>query len=301
MILCQQPILLPTNLQPHKSLSRKLGVTGRKTNGAYFPIFNSYPRIAPHPSKKPPDKSSVNDDPQNMNKRVFTEHKTDGTRSPAEQHFLKQPKLAAAAVSSGQPYSSTTRGAVLSDASSMQSSLSASTVSNSSSVLATRGLFKNSTNTTRHRRFVNTLEILKQSGLLDLTLRTKELLRQSNAIDQDIAQLRQHTQILCQVANKHNRNKDNIMSWETLHTTMAESSNYPDLKDLQEFQSPSHPNSTGHLDNRPLSTEGPNVTPSPLLNTSLASNQDFCGSQQPQSEPSQDFEAMELSADDSAG
>ncbi|CAF98576.1 unnamed protein product [Tetraodon nigroviridis] len=48
---------------------------------------------------------------------------------------------------------------------------------------------------TRHRRFRNTAEILNQSGLLAIALRTKELLEQNAATDREIAQLHQHTHL----------------------------------------------------------------------------------------------------------
>ncbi|TMS07586.1 CLOCK-interacting pacemaker [Larimichthys crocea] len=180
MILLQQPSLLPATHQLHKPLSRKPNTAGKKINGTYLPILNSYPRIAPHPSKKPPDKSSLNDESQNLSKRVCTEHKredTSVTQSLPEQHINKQPKLAA--LTSGLPCSSSTRDAPASS-SPTTVSLSQGTQSGSSlcttttsSFLSTRGLLRNGGTNIRHRRFFNTVQILKQSGLLDITLRTK--------------------------------------------------------------------------------------------------------------------------------
>ncbi|XP_076138635.1 CLOCK-interacting pacemaker [Alosa pseudoharengus] len=80
----------------------------------------------------------------------------------------------------------------------------------------------------RHRRFLNTVEILSQSGLLDITLRTQELLRQSNATERDIAQLRHHTQLLCQAAQACPASPD---AWDRVHQAMAESGHYPSLKE----------------------------------------------------------------------
>ncbi|KAF4072087.1 hypothetical protein AMELA_G00270300 [Ameiurus melas] len=81
---------------------------------------------------------------------------------------------------------------------------------------------------TRHRRFLNTVEILSQSGLLDITLRTQELLCQSAAIEQNIAQLRQHTQMLCQAVYADS----NVATLEKTHRVMVESGCYPNLRSL---------------------------------------------------------------------
>ncbi|GAA6218341.1 CLOCK-interacting pacemaker-like [Lates japonicus] len=298
MILFQQPSLLPSPLQLQKP--RKSNVTGRKINGTYLPIFNSYPRIAPHPSKKPPDKSSSNDESQNLSKRVCTEHKSDNThvtRSLPEQHIYKQPKLAvsASACSSStrdnlSPSSSTT-------ASASQGSSSVSSVHTTTSFLSTRGLHRNVTISARHRRFLNTVQILRQSGLLDITLRTKELLRQSNATERDIAQLRQHTELLCQAASNPSCSLNGIAAWEHLHRAMAESSSYPNLKLLQNLQIPSHsdfgqPESIATGDTvGPLAAENSDVPPSCRLTTSLDPNENCPVSQQPQSEQSRELEA----------
>lgn len=81
---------------------------------------------------------------------------------------------------------------------------------------------------TRHRRFLNTVEILSQSGLLDITLRTQELLRQSAATEQNIIQLRQHTHLLCQAAQQ----SSSVPTLEKIHRTMVESGCYPNLRSL---------------------------------------------------------------------
>ncbi|XP_070699827.1 CLOCK-interacting pacemaker-like [Pempheris klunzingeri] len=81
---------------------------------------------------------------------------------------------------------------------------------------------------TRHRRFLNTTEILNQSGLLSITLRTKELLKQNAATEREIAQLRQHTHLLCQVASQNGCNKGSD-SLDKLLQAMSESGFYPNL------------------------------------------------------------------------
>ncbi|CAG5928234.1 unnamed protein product [Menidia menidia] len=51
---------------------------------------------------------------------------------------------------------------------------------------------------TKRKRFCNTYNILSKSGLLDITLRTKELLRQNRRTQNDLEQLREHTELFLQ-------------------------------------------------------------------------------------------------------
>ncbi|XP_053279131.1 CLOCK-interacting pacemaker isoform X1 [Pleuronectes platessa] len=239
-------IVLPTTRQPHKPLSRKPNITGKKRNGTYLPIFNSCSRIAPHPCKKPSDISSSNEKLQNLSENMCTNHKSDitpGNRSLLDQHLNKQPKAFSCSSSPRDTVSSSTSTIACSS----QGSPSASTVhtTGSSSLLASRGHHRKGTSNISHRRFLNTLEILRQSGLLDIALRTKELLRQSNAIEQDISQLRQHTELLCQTASNLSRGLNGVTAWEPLHRAMSESCSYPNLELLHNLQTPPHPDSSG--------------------------------------------------------
>lgn len=88
----------------------------------------------------------------------------------------------------------------------------------------------------RQRRFLNTAEILNQSGLLAITLRTKELLKQNAATEREIAQLRQHTEYLCQAAQaSHSGANESGQGLEKLVQAMNESGSYPKL-DLNQLQ-----------------------------------------------------------------
>ncbi|XP_044078794.1 CLOCK-interacting pacemaker-like [Siniperca chuatsi] len=83
---------------------------------------------------------------------------------------------------------------------------------------------------TRHRRFLNTAEILNQSGMLAITLRTKELLKQNATTEREIAQLRQHTHLLCQVAQaSQNGCNEGSDSLDKLLQAMIKSGCYPNL------------------------------------------------------------------------
>lgn len=84
----------------------------------------------------------------------------------------------------------------------------------------------------RRHQFLNTKELLSQSGMLAVTLRTKELLRQNGATERDIAQLRQHTQLLCLAAQaqaSQQGSSESSKPLDKLLQTMAECGSYPSL------------------------------------------------------------------------
>ncbi|KAJ0004194.1 hypothetical protein NQD34_010408 [Periophthalmus magnuspinnatus] len=88
----------------------------------------------------------------------------------------------------------------------------------------------------RQRRFLNTAEILNQSGLLAITLRTKELLKQNAATEREIAQLRQHTEYLCQAAQaSQTGSNESVQSLEKLAQAMSDSGSYPEM-DLNQLK-----------------------------------------------------------------
>lgn len=281
-------------MQVRKPLSQN-SVTEKKIPGTNLPILNAYPRIAPNPNKKPPDKLS----PTEESRSVCTEHKIDTpvTRSVPDQQPFKQPKFAVSA--SVQQCSSSARGSQSSSSStttsSTQVSQSVSSLHSTSSSFTSRRLHRNGHTSTRHRRFLNTVEILRQSGLLDITLRTKELLRQSNATQQDIAQLRQHTELLWQAAGSHSLN--GITAWEHLYRAMAKSGNYPNLPDLPILTQPdlaAHPESISTPDtDREQGAENSDVSPSHLFTNMPDPNQKRAGPQQSHSKQDMDFEASD--------
>lgn len=50
----------------------------------------------------------------------------------------------------------------------------------------------------KRKRFCNTYNILSKSGLLDITLRTKELLRQNRRTQSDLDRLKEHMDLFLQ-------------------------------------------------------------------------------------------------------
>ncbi|XP_016329916.1 CLOCK-interacting pacemaker-like [Sinocyclocheilus anshuiensis] len=272
VLLLQQPGInqsAPLHiLQPQPQRSKSKGV--KKSKNTYLPILNSYPRIAPHPSKKTPEKPTAsrgsNTEEHSLSKRVCTEEKRDEvstTTQAAKQHLHKQPEnnllLQSHSLSRSLSAGRETRsGSHQHQSPCRPSSPSASLNVSSPSISSTQTLSPPSTNdliqgrkephkhcpelnsgsgkesnnlkgTARHRRFLNTVEILNQLGLLDITLRTQDLLRQNAATEQDIAQLRQHAHLLFQAAQA---GADAPAAWEKLQQVMVKSGHYPSLKCL---------------------------------------------------------------------
>ncbi|XP_010891185.2 CLOCK-interacting pacemaker [Esox lucius] len=244
----------------------------RKTKSrTYMPILRSYPRIAPHPSQKTPLNPQVKrtgSEDQNQSKRMCTEKDTVSSTTnsliPTRQYAHKQPdpkrslsqwQCPASPPSPRSRFPSGTSPVCVSSADT--STTISSRSGGSSSLNADRSSCRHvpglSLSVSAHnRRFLNTLAILSHSGLLEITLRMRDLLHQNNATDRDIAQLRQHTELLCQASNNHNNPKNNQNDyspydnnnindnnpiantvWERLHQTMALSGCYPGLNNLR--------------------------------------------------------------------
>ncbi len=272
ILLLQQPGInqsAPLHiLKPQLQRSERKGV--KKSKNTYLPILNSYPRIAPHPSKKTPEKLTAsrvsNKEEHSLSKRVCAEEKRDEvstTTQVAKQRLHKQPDNNLLLQSHSLSHSLSAGHETLSGSHQHQSpcrpsSPSASLNVSSPSISSTQTLSPPSSNdliqgrkephkhcpepnsdsgkgsnnlkgTARHRRFLNTVEILSQLGLLDITLRTQDLLRQNASTERDIAQLRQHAQLLYQVVQA---GADAPAAWEKLQQVMAESGHYTSLKCL---------------------------------------------------------------------
>ncbi|XP_012682150.2 CLOCK-interacting pacemaker [Clupea harengus] len=292
VLLLQQPeVTSQAPMHILKPQPRRADGGGKKSKATYLPILNSYPRIAPHPSKKT-DKTTGAGGGANsrssslgggggggtaeghgQSKRVCTEEKREEvsttsqlqkkhvhkqperrahshashfrSHSSSQDHFLpgKNREIPSHMRRSPHPPSSPSTSASLGS----PSVSSTETASPPSSHELAAPLLRSSKGQHRqnqqqhkhnsahgslsfgsghHRRFLNTVQILCQSGLLDLTLRTQELLRQSSANERDIAQLRQHTQLLCQAAQTYPASPD---AWVLVHQSMVESGHYPSL------------------------------------------------------------------------
>ncbi|XP_023699612.2 CLOCK-interacting pacemaker [Paramormyrops kingsleyae] len=246
LLLIPQPGVTASSPAPMQLLKTQpsKGAGGSKINkGSYLPILNSYPRIAPHPNKKIPEQnkggSKGSTEGHSLSKRVRVEDRRELVSMPPQnlrqhnhpQHESKPlptphlhtraPGSSGATVHAQQcvPSPHHSHPPPRSPAPPSPISLEVSAPQPPPRLTCKH-------NPGRHRRFLNTVEILSQSGLLDITMRTQELLRQSASSERDIAQLRHHTQLLCQAAHE---GPSTCGAWEKLCRAMVESGWYPAL------------------------------------------------------------------------
>ncbi|XP_072231547.1 CLOCK-interacting pacemaker-like [Leuresthes tenuis] len=270
LVLIQQPVMpapssstvtsssCQASRQAHVKKAGSRSSHLHSSKNSYLPILNSYPRIAPHPRKDICEgkealrvQGGKESEGQSQRKRVRTEEEkrevvsTIGSlprpehlqqlegreghsSSPSTQHQAQRCLQNSLSVSLDSPSSSQTPSPPSSSTSSSSCSPPSSSPS-SSTVHGPHRAVPDSTST-RQRRFLNTAEILNQSGLLAITLRTKELLRQNSSTEREILQLRQHTHLLCNIAQASQSSfSHDPHSLNRLFQDMNGSGSYPDL------------------------------------------------------------------------
>ncbi|XP_043076205.1 CLOCK-interacting pacemaker [Puntigrus tetrazona] len=152
----------------------------RRRHRKYLPILKSYPRIAPHPGDAAQKSSSSSS--------------SSSVKSSSSSRGQKDSFPAAAPVPAESPAAE--HGSQPTD-----DSLPAFSVDTDNKV----------------KRFCNTYNILSRSGLLDITLRTKELIRQNRRTQTELDRLRQHTGLFLEAL----RSGDSEV-WSKLQASMKE-------------------------------------------------------------------------------
>eukprot|EP00062_Callorhinchus_milii_P026736 gi/632989199/ref/XP_007883520.1/ PREDICTED: CLOCK-interacting pacemaker [Callorhinchus milii] len=240
--------------QPLPAKSRPLRTEENAGAGkdTYLPILNSYPKIAPHPDRRSPGllleaghRVSKRSSGPEAGRSPSEASPFPSTRPPAKApvtsqqppafglgHRVNDPEV----TSWSSPSSSLSLPSPLSQPALSSSSLPLCSLfprgtSRSASVRAFAGSGpgnaagkKQRSNLLKHRRFHNTLEILDKSGLLGITLRTKELIRQNSSTQREISELKEHTRLLCRAVQSNDPR-----AWDRLHETMRCSGSYGDL------------------------------------------------------------------------
>ncbi|KAM5274832.1 CLOCK-interacting pacemaker [Ctenodactylus gundi] len=74
----------------------------------------------------------------------------------------------------------------------------------------------------KHRRFQNTLVVLHKSGLLEITLKTKELIRQNQATQVELDQLKEQTQLFIEALKSRAP-----QAWAKLQASLSSGSSHP--------------------------------------------------------------------------
>lgn len=81
----------------------------------------------------------------------------------------------------------------------------------------------------KHRRFQNTLVVLHKSGLLEITLKTKELIRQNQATQVELDQLKEQTQLFIEATKSRAP-----QAWAKLQASLTSGSRHTG-SDLEAF------------------------------------------------------------------
>ncbi|KAB0389926.1 hypothetical protein E2I00_018450, partial [Balaenoptera physalus] len=208
----------------------------------YLPILNSYTKIAPHPGKRGLSLSPEERGEGGMQKKICTERlgpslsSSEPTKTGAGPSGPPTPappstKLAEDSALQGVPClvaDSTLHGME------SNSPLSPLSASYSSPLWAAEHLCRSPDSfseqrQSKHRRFQNTLVVLHKSGLLEITLKTKELIRQNQATQVELDQLKEQTRLFIEAAKSRAP-----QAWAKLQASLTSGSGHTG-SDLEAF------------------------------------------------------------------
>uniref|UniRef100_A0A1A8GJB2 KIAA1737 n=1 Tax=Nothobranchius korthausae TaxID=1143690 RepID=A0A1A8GJB2_9TELE len=232
-----QVVFLQPVVSRQTSSTSKAGTSRHRRSKKYLPILKSYPRIAPHPgdssssSGRGTASSSSSSSSRTEKCSALTSTLREHSHREKTQRTVAASTNNSGSASLGLPGSRRTPSPLLpsslvlpvaetfssparerpSSAASLTEfttslSLDHSTGSKNASALwsstqdSTSSQECNSDNDSdaKRKRFCNTYNILSKSGLLDITLRTKELLRQNQSTQNELDRLRRHTDLFLQ-------------------------------------------------------------------------------------------------------
>ncbi|XP_051953992.1 CLOCK-interacting pacemaker-like [Xyrauchen texanus] len=175
----------------------------RRRHKKYLPILKSYPKIAPHPGDNPHSSSSASSSSSDSSVKSDS---LSSCRSQKDRRHGSQSSVTSDTPNEPGSLQSSTRPPHTSADSNMPGCLtdegqthgrpestdkrSDPPMHNSRVLHGGRGDTDN-----KVKRFCNTYNILSKSGLLNITLRTKELIRQNRRTQTELERLREHTNL----------------------------------------------------------------------------------------------------------
>lgn len=227
-----QVVFLQPVVSRQASPSSKEATSKHRRSKKYFPILKSYPKIAPHPGDS---SASSGRGTASSSSSFSTTSSSSGSEKcssltsnlweqcPREkvQRSLCSSTSNSGAASPSLPGTPSTMSPLLQSRLSLpaaETSSGATPATERPSSEADAPPFGHSTNQaltldsisslecsasdgnpdTKRKRFCNTYNILSKSGLLDITLRTKELLRQNQSTQNELDRLKKHTDLFFQ-------------------------------------------------------------------------------------------------------
>lgn len=233
-----QVVFLQPVVSHQASSASKEATSRHRRPKKFLPILKSYPKIAPHPgdsssssgrgtgslssssSSAGSDKgSSLTSNNLEQCQKVKQPSSSSGKSAPATTSLPIKPSITSPLLQSRLSLPTPETNASSSPANERPSSAVSQSEFTTSPFFTYNSDFKNQTlpvsqvvsqeNTslgdqdhsdaeTKRKRFCNTYNILSKSGLLDITLRTKELLRQNRRTQNDLDRLKEHTDLFLQ-------------------------------------------------------------------------------------------------------
>nr|XP_033812959.1 CLOCK-interacting pacemaker [Geotrypetes seraphini]XP_033812960.1 CLOCK-interacting pacemaker [Geotrypetes seraphini]XP_033812961.1 CLOCK-interacting pacemaker [Geotrypetes seraphini]XP_033812962.1 CLOCK-interacting pacemaker [Geotrypetes seraphini]XP_033812963.1 CLOCK-interacting pacemaker [Geotrypetes seraphini]XP_033812964.1 CLOCK-interacting pacemaker [Geotrypetes seraphini] len=219
------------------ALKRKL-----QAKDTYLPILNSYPKIAPHPDRNGEHILKTRGDGKKKRLCVKETHVSSNSAASVSSDTVLVQKTKQAprqALRSPLPYlknlnpeMSISHNTVTSSSELLlppasiacpHLSLSAAEVAESKAI--TRVSKKLASKVGKGHRFHNTVDALKKSGLLGITLKTKELIRQNTSTQCDVSELKEHTRLYCEAIQSNT-----MQAWLKLQEAMNASTSSWDRK-----------------------------------------------------------------------
>lgn len=218
----------------------------RRKHKKYLPILKSYPKIAPHPGDSPrssctsSSSSTVTASVKSSSSSSSCWDAPDGDKQQAVQTSSSSVTFTPNHITptrhhpaSPQPHTPLTDSNTAScpgvekptagrlEPTTEPTEMHAKTLQTQPQADIKDGICQNSDSDSndKRKRFCNTYNILSKSGLLDITLRTKELIRQNRRTQVELDQLREHTNLFMEALQT-----GDLCIWSKLQMSMLEES-----------------------------------------------------------------------------
>lgn len=239
----QQPqvVFLQPVISQRKTSESKGPLSKRRKHKKYIPIMKSYPKIAPHPGDSPRStcSSSTSDSSSRTTASVRStnssstswecpqvdKQRTSSTPNPftPARHRPASPLPQTDVTESNtgsfpaKEKTATVRLGLIAE----PTDVHAKVLQSPSQATSNDDVCENNSDSdsSKRKRFCNTYNILSKSGLLGITLRTKDLIRQNRRTQAEIDKLREHTNLFVEALQK-----GDLHIWSKLQLSMEEES-----------------------------------------------------------------------------
>lgn len=207
----QQPqVVFLQPMVPQRTDAVSKGIPSkRRRDKKYLPILKSYPKIAPHPRDSPQKGGDSSSSTSSSGSSVKSLSSSQSDCSQKDHQHSSQPSASsitptaatlpnsppASALPHNTPADSDANGSLYGSGPASTRPKSTDSCPDLQTLMAKSRDASTSIVDSKLKRFCNTYNILSKSGLLDITLRTKELIRQNRRTQTELERLREHTKL----------------------------------------------------------------------------------------------------------